>query len=95
MNLKEISETHHKWLTDMGWVGKTTPLEQLALVASEVGEAVNECRGEKPTDNLQYELADIILRVLGICENQNIDIEKAILEKMAKNLARGNKGRVK
>lgn len=95
LTINEISAIHHKWLVEMGWVGVTTPLEQLALVASELGEAVDECRGVEPTENFRYELADIILRTCGICENQGIDIEKALLDKMAKNRARGNKGRVK
>lgn len=81
MDLNEISKIHQKWLEEMGWVGVSTPLEQLALVASEVGEAVNECRGDQPTENLQYELADIILRVLGIAENQGIDLDSAIQKK--------------
>ena len=79
----------------MGWVGSTTPLEQLALVASEVGEAVNECRGETPTDNFKFELADIILRVCGIAEYNHIDIEQVLIKKMEMNRERGNKGRKK
>jgi NTP pyrophosphatase (non-canonical NTP hydrolase) len=95
MSLNEVSKRHHVWLKEMGWVGVTTPLEQLALVTSEVGEAINECRGNQPTENLKYELADIILRVLGLAENQSIDMEKAIEEKISKNIERGNRGRVK
>lgn len=95
MELNEISKQHHAWLTEMGWVGVTTPLEQIALICSEIGEAANECRGEKPTDKLGSELADIILRVLGLAENQGIDMEKEIAVKMASNRDKGTRGRLK
>jgi NTP pyrophosphatase (non-canonical NTP hydrolase) len=85
MKLNEVSKKHHEWLKEMGWVGVTTPLEQLALITSEIGEAVNECRGDKPTENFQLELADIILRTLGLAERFNIDMEAAITKKMALN----------
>lgn len=73
----------------MGW-DKATSLEQLALIASEIGEAVNECRGEKPTDKLGSELADICLRTFGMAEQFGINIESEIIMKMAKNFSKGN-----
>ena len=76
MNINETQKRHHAWLKEMGWVGVTTPLEQLALITSEVGEAVNECRGEKPTDKVGSELADIILRTLGLAENLGLNMGK-------------------
>jgi NTP pyrophosphatase (non-canonical NTP hydrolase) len=76
----------------MNWHNKTV-LEALALIGSEVGEAVNECRGEKPTENFGEELADIILRTLDLAEWQGIDIQKTILDKMAKNETNGTRGR--
>ncbi len=78
----------------MGWDNKT-PLEELALIASEVGEAVNECRGETPTEHLGEELADIILRTISMAEGQGIDIEIAVQEKIFKNTKNGTRGRVK
>lgn len=94
-NINRISDRHHEWLKEMGWVGVTTPLEQLALIAGEIGEAVNECRGEEPTDKLGSELADIILRVLGFAKNLEIDMDFEIRNKMTKNRERGNRGRLK
>jgi NTP pyrophosphatase (non-canonical NTP hydrolase) len=94
MNVKQVAEDHYKWVEEMGWHNKT-PLEYLALIASEVGEAVNECRGEKPTEKLGEELADVILRVLDFAEVQNIDIEKELAEKMLINSKRGTRGRFK
>lgn len=74
----------------MGWVGATTPLEQLALIASEVGEAVNECRRNEPTNKLGSELTDIVLRVFGMAEGLHINIEQEILNKMKENRRKGN-----
>ena len=81
MNINQLAKQNYDWVERMGWHNKTT-LEALALVASEVGEAINECRGENPTDNFAEELADIVLRVLDIAHWQGIDIEQELLNKM-------------
>ncbi|MGB0938449.1 MAG: MazG nucleotide pyrophosphohydrolase domain-containing protein [Colwellia sp.] len=94
MNINEMAEKNYLWVEEMGWHNKTV-LEALALVASEVGEAINECRHEKPTEAFGEELADVILRVLDIAHWQGIDIEKKILDKMDKNTLRGTRGRLK
>lgn len=84
IDLNDIAYDHWKWIEEMGW-HNITVLEKLALVASEVGEAVNECRGEEPTNQFGEELADIILRVLDIAESHNINIQQEIFNKMSKN----------
>lgn len=94
MKINEVAEQNFLWVEKMGWHNKTT-LEALALVASEVGEAINECRGEKPTEAFGEELADIVLRVLDIAHWQGIDMEKEIKNKMFKNENRGTRGRLK
>lgn len=91
-SLKYIQIRHYGWVERMGWHNKTV-LEALALIASEVGEAVNECRGEKPTSLFGEELADIILRVADLAEWQGIDLEKEIEAKMEINEDRGTRGR--
>ena len=92
--LTQIAQNHWDWVEKMGWHNKTV-LESLALIASEVGESVNECRGEQPTPLLGGELADIILRVIDLSVSQNIDIEREVLAKMALNVQRGTRGRAK
>lgn len=87
-----IAHAQHEWVERMGWHNKTV-LEALALIGSEVGEAVNECRGDEPTEKLGEELADIILRVLDLTVTLGIDIEAQILRKMAINEAQGTRGR--
>ena len=93
--LRAIAATHHAWTGKWGWHTSTTTLEKLALVASEVGEAVNECRGAVPTAEFRFELADIVLRVLDIAECEGIDLEDAILAKMEKNLTRDLRHKIK
>ncbi|QOL26835.1 hypothetical protein LP316_05945 [Thalassotalea sp. LPB0316] len=93
-SINELAKDNFQWVESMGWHNKTV-LEALALVASEVGEAINECRQQEPTPAFQEELADIILRVLDIAHWQGIDIEQALVDKMAKNQARGARGRIK
>tara|TARA_R110000737_G_scaffold252484_2_gene261912 strand:+ start:3457 stop:3756 length:300 start_codon:yes stop_codon:yes gene_type:complete len=94
MDINELAAKNYDWVERMGWHNKTT-LEALALVASEVGEAINECRGEKPTEAFAEELADIVLRVLDVAHWQGIDMEKELLAKMHKNEQRGTRGRIK
>lgn len=94
MQINEIAAKQFNWVERMGWHNKT-PLEALALIASEVGEAVNECRGEKPTYELGAELADIVLRTLDLAWSLRIDIEQEIVNKMKLNEVNGTKGRKK
>lgn len=88
-----IADEHYEWLKEMGYT-KASPLEALALICSEVGEAINECRGKEPTEKLGAEIADIILRSLGFARQRNIDIVTEITKKMAVNQKNGNKGRI-
>ena len=93
MNINDIAKKQFDWVERMGWHNKTV-LESLALIASEVGEAVNECRGESPTVEFETELADIILRVVDLAQSQGIDLEKVIAAKMEVNEKRGTRGRL-
>jgi len=92
MEINEIARRQYDWVERMGWHNKTV-LEALALIASEVGEAVNECRGDEPTPEFGTELADIILRVADLAEWQGIDLAAAISQKMAINEDRRTRGR--
>lgn len=94
MNINLLAAKQWDWVERMGWHNKT-PLESIALIASGVGEAANECRGDEPTPEFGSELADIILRTVDLVHHHEIDIEKAMLDKMAVNEARGTRGRKK
>jgi NTP pyrophosphatase (non-canonical NTP hydrolase) len=90
MKVKEIQNEIYQWYEEQSWHNKL-PLEYLALISSEIGEAVNECRDKTPTNRLGEELADIVLRVFDFAKVQNIDMEKELRKKMDKNLKKGRK----
>lgn len=92
MPINSIAAKQFDWVERMGWHNKTV-LEALALIASEVGEAVNECRGEVPSAEFGTELADIILRVADLAQWQGINLAETIANKMAINEQRGTRGR--
>ena len=94
IGINDLAQKQFDWVERVGWHNKTV-LESLALIASEVGEAVNECRGEEPTKEFGGELADIILRTLDLTVIYKIDIEKEMLNKMSINEKRGTRGRKK
>lgn len=91
MEINEIAKKQFDWVERMGWHNKTV-LESLALIASEVGEAVNECRNGAPSEEFALELADIILRVADLAHWEGVDLAAAIAAKMAINEARGTRG---
>lgn len=93
--LSDIADQHYAWLCEMGWGECDRPLEKLMLVVSEVGEAANECRVDPPTPAFGSELADIVLRTMGIAKARGIDLEAEIVAKMAANAKRGTLGRTK
>lgn len=90
--VNELCQKQYDWVERMGWHNKTV-LEALALIASEVGEAVNECRGEAPTENFKTELADICLRTFDLAEWQGIDLLAVIQRKMELNELNVTRGR--
>ena len=92
--VREMQQYMTEWTGRMGWHNKT-PLESLALIMSEGGEACNECRGEKPTEKLPTELADIVIRTFSFAGEQGIDLAAAIVAKMEINEVRGTRGRLK
>jgi len=95
MNINDMAKRNYDWVEKMGWHNNKSVLEALALISSEVGEAVNECRGEQPTAAFGEELADIVLRVMDLAHWQGVDLEKELLAKMDKNEQRGSRGRLK
>lgn len=110
MHIKKLVEEAHRIAIQKGWwdpydrnVG-----ELLLLCVCELSEAMEEFREGYPLDMVYYtdknptkpegfpiELADVILRLADLCGRYNIDIEKAIVTKLAYNTTRtkrhGNK----
>jgi len=92
--LNTLAARQWDWVDRMGWHNKQ-PLEYVALIASEIGEVANECRGSAPTGRLGEELADIILRTLDMAHQFGVDIDVEVARKMSINEQRGTRGRLK
>lgn len=94
--IAELVKEAHTTAVEHGWWKKEPDFGTLiALCHSELSEALEEYReGRTPQDmiypktGIPYELADTIIRIFDICGQYEIDLEKAIQEKMAYNKER-------
>lgn len=94
--IAELVKEAHTTSVEHGWWEKEPDFGTLiALCHSELSEALEEYReGRTPQDmiypktGIPYELADTIIRIFDICGQYEIDLEKAIQEKMAYNKER-------
>jgi NTP pyrophosphatase (non-canonical NTP hydrolase) len=81
--------------------GNQSPGEDIALFHSEISEALEEMRNgralnevyfnpEKPTkpEGVPAELADVVIRILSFCQRNQINLGRAILQKMVYNRSR-------
>ena len=79
-----------------GFWDRVYVLEKLALIASEVGEAIEAARSQSPQQSVKIpnhsmlaeELADIVIRVLDLATALDIDIPLAIVQKHRYNISR-------
>lgn len=102
MNIREMQQQVHQNALEHGWwYEKRNAGELLMLVVTEAAEAMEEYRrfGDftAPTNahesdgkpvGFASELADIIIRVGDMAEGLGIDLEAAVIEKMAYNKTR-------
>ena len=105
MTLNELVRIAHRDAVANGWwEGERNFGELLALVHSEVSEALEEYRKGQRIDETRLvdkgyallkpegipsELADIVIRVADICGAYDIDLEWIVLEKLSYNRSRG------
>lgn len=101
MRIRDAQHEVHQLAREKGWHddGQRNIGEQLALVHSEISEALEEIRAGRnpqlwlmsPTgkpEGFPIELADAVIRILDLCGSLDIDLEGAIREKHEYNKTR-------
>ncbi len=93
MRISEIQTRVHKTAVEHGWWEQPRPVgEVLMLMVTELAEAMEAYRDGNPESDkipgyskLEEELADVIIRVLDFAGGTELDIEGAVMAKMAYN----------
>lgn len=96
MELKELETQMHQFVAGQGWYEADSPKVQspknlamsLAIEAAEVLEHFQWQEETADKEELAGELADVALYLLQLASISGIDLEQAILDKLAYNKAR-------
>ncbi|MDP2904794.1 MAG: MazG nucleotide pyrophosphohydrolase domain-containing protein [Candidatus Omnitrophota bacterium] len=70
------------------WQEERNDGELIALIHSELSEALEAMRNQGRKDDVAEELADCCIRIFDYCGAREIDLEKALLKKMEYNKTR-------
>lgn len=93
MELKELEARMHAFVAGKGWYEEDSPKRQsprnlaasLAIEAAEVLEHFQWRAEVQDVEGLADELADVALYLLQLASVTGIDLEQAILDKLAQN----------
>lgn len=96
MELRELERQMHAFVEGKGWYAPDSPRPQtlrnlavsLTLEAAEVLEHFQWSDQTADPDALADELADVALYLLQLASLSGVDLEQAILDKLARNRAR-------
>lgn len=96
MDIKSLTQEMHDFVGSQGWYEEDSPKPQtlrnlaisLVLEAAEVLEQFQWTDESHDPGNLANELADVALYLLQIASIAGIDLEEAILRKLAYNYGR-------
>ena len=96
MDLKELEQRMHRFVAAKGWYASNSPKEQsprnlamsLTIEAAEVLEHFQWRAEARDPEALAGELADVALYLLQLASVSGIDLEQAILAKLASNADR-------
>jgi NTP pyrophosphatase (non-canonical NTP hydrolase) len=72
--INDTAKKHFNWVESKGWHNKT-PLESIALIGSEIGEAMEEAF-KSNGELLSLEVADIYLRCMDLAVEHKVDLDK-------------------
>ncbi|TDA67370.1 nucleotide pyrophosphohydrolase [Sulfuricurvum sp. IAE1] len=105
MNLEHIQSIITRFSSERGWEKHHSPKNLVMALSGEVGELneIFQWLSEEESQNLpdevrehtQEEIADIAVYLIRLCMKLEIDLEAAIVDKMAKNEAKYPIDRVK